>query len=225
MRKTGSAYPLTIIIDDAGSGDLLHGVVVGAYRKETDQFTYGIIDVKHYQELFSKKTYLKQASLIISNLLNKLEIKNNEKIQVCQGSIFDKAADELKEKYGEDQISRVRVTGEAQRLVETSYLDEIRNLGYEPIEERESKRAKSFFHMMRWIKTNPERLKFAKSGWPRLKRYKLFNQSKRSDLIKTKCNKCGKSCKVPFIPDKKRTVLCLDCLKNRKSRRKTRYQE
>lgn len=210
---------MTIIIDDAGSGDLLHGVVVGAYRKETDQFTYGIIDVKHYQGLFLKKTYLKQASLIIFNLLNKLEIKNNEEIQICQGSIFDKAADDLKEKYGEELIIRVRVTGETQRLVEISYLDEIRNLGYEPLEERETKRAKSFFHMMRWIKTNPERLKYAKSGWPRLKRYKLFNQSKRADLIKAKCNKCGKSCKVPFKPDKKRAVFCLDCLKNRKFRR------
>jgi hypothetical protein len=41
---------LTIIVDDAGSGDLLFGVVLGAYREETDQFTYEILDVKYYQE-------------------------------------------------------------------------------------------------------------------------------------------------------------------------------
>jgi CxxC-x17-CxxC domain-containing protein len=217
---------LTIVIDDAGSGDLLHGVVIGAYREETDQFTYEIIDVKYYQELFPEKIYFGEASRVIFELLKKLDIKNNEEIRVCQGSIFDRASDDLKEKYGEKLISRVRVTGEAQRLVETSYLDEIRNLGYEPLEDREDKRAKSFFHMMRWLKTNPERLKFAKTGWPRLKRYKLFNQSKIVNLkTKTICSKCGKTCKVPFKPDKKRSVFCIDCLKKRKPRRKTQLKK
>lgn len=217
---------MTIIIDDAGSGDLLHGVIIGAYREETDQFTYEIIDVKYYQELFSEKIYFQEASRVIFKLLKKLDIKNKEQIQVCQGSIFDKASFDLKEKYGEELISRVRVTGEAQRLVETSYLDEIRNLGYEPLEDREDKRAKSFFHMMRWIKSKPERLKFAKTGWPRLKRYKLFNQSEKvNSKTKTVCSKCGKSCKVPFKPDRKRSVFCFDCLKKIKPRRKTRLKK
>jgi len=71
----------------------------------------------------------------------------------------------------------VKVTGEPQRLTETAYLDEIRNLGYEPIEEREDKRAKSFFHMLRWLQKNPDRLRYAKTGWPRLARYRLFRYS------------------------------------------------
>lgn len=169
---------MTIVIDDAGSGDLLFGVVIGAYRAETGQFTYDVIDVSFYQELFCEKKYLQEASRIVARLLKKLKIKNKEEIQVCQGSIFDKAATALGKKYGEDSINRIRVIGEPQRLVETSYLDELRNLGYEPLDDRELKRAKSFFHMMRWIKANPERLQFAKTGWPRLKRYKLFRNSK-----------------------------------------------
>jgi CxxC-x17-CxxC domain-containing protein len=214
---------LTIIVDDAGSGDLLFGVIVGAYREDSDRFTYEIIDVKYYQELFCEKKYLQEASRIIFNLIKKLKIKPKEEIQICQGSIFDKASEDLKEKYGEELIKRVRVIGELQRLVETSYLDEIRNLGYEPLEDRESKRAKSFFHMMRWIKSNPNRLKFAKTGWPRLKRYKLFNQPKNKNLTTNAvCNKCGKSCKVPFIPDGNRAVFCYNCLRKSKNQRKTR---
>ncbi|MBY9021835.1 MAG: hypothetical protein KGD67_12325, partial [Candidatus Lokiarchaeota archaeon] len=80
---------MTLIVDDAGSGDLLFGVVIGAYREETDQFTYDVIDVSYYQELFCDKKYLKEASRVVQKLIKKLKIKPREKIQVCQGCIFD----------------------------------------------------------------------------------------------------------------------------------------
>ncbi len=108
------------------------------------------------------------------HLLDKLQIQNEEPIQVCRGYIFDEAADELAKKYGEKQVTRVAVTGEPQRLTEIAYLDELRNLGYEPVKERDEKKAKSFFHMMNWLRKNPEKLVYAKNGWPRLKRYALF---------------------------------------------------
>jgi CxxC-x17-CxxC domain-containing protein len=210
---------LTIVVDDAGSGDLLFGVVIGAYREETDQFTYDVIDVSFYQDLFSEKKYFQEASQIVFKLLKKLKIKPKEEVQICQGSIFDKAVVDLEERYGIDFINKIRVTGETQRLVEASYLDEIRNLGYEPLEDRESKRAKSFFHMMRWIKANPIRLKLAKTGWPRLKRYKLFKGIKKNkSRSKAICSKCRKSCEVPFKPDGNRAVFCYDCLIKMKTR-------
>jgi hypothetical protein len=106
--------------------------------------------------------------------LGKLELKRDERIQICRGYIFDEAANGLREIYGDNQIDRITVTGEPQRLTETAYLDEIRNLGYEPVKERDEKKAKSFFHMMNWLKKNPEKLIYAKTGWPRLQRYNLF---------------------------------------------------
>ncbi len=60
-------------------------------------------------------------------------LKADEAVHICQGCIFDVAAEELRKVYGEDRVKRVRVVGEAQRLVEIAYLDEIRNLGYEPL--------------------------------------------------------------------------------------------
>jgi len=166
---------LTIIVDDAGIGDLLFGVVIGDFRCETQEFRYDIVDVGYFRHpRFRSKDYLKQTSRIVFQLLDKLELKRDEKIQICKGYIFDEAVNSLKERYGDSRIDRITVTGEPQRLTETSYLDEIRNLGYEPVKDRDEKKAKSFFHMMNWLKKNPEKLIYAKTGWPRLQRYNLF---------------------------------------------------
>ena len=166
---------MTIIIDDAGSGDLLYGVVIGAYRDTNNEFRYEIIDVKYFKDkLFSAKAYLKQASKIVCKILKEMKPSQDEQIHICRGYIFDDVIERLNKKYGEDRIQRIKVVGEAQNLTETAYLDELRNLGYEPLEERENKMAKSFFHMMNWLKKNPDMIKYAKTGWPRLKRYRFF---------------------------------------------------
>jgi len=210
---------LTIIVDDAGSGDLLFGVVIGAYREETGEFKYDLVDVRFYQHLFCEKAYLQECSRVTSQLVATLKVKPDEEIHVCQGCIFDVAVVELQKVYGEERVSRVKVTGEAQRLVEIAYLDEIRNLGYEPLAEREAKRAKSFFHMMRWLKANPAMLRYAKTGWPRLKRYRLFRQFHQEERYSAVCSDCGSPCEVPFKPDADRPVYCQACWKKRKPRR------
>jgi hypothetical protein len=174
-QQDGDGTKLTIVVDDAGIGDLLFGVVIGALRCETQQFRYDVLDVKYFRHpRFRSKEYLKQASEIVFQLLGKLELGKDELIQVCRGYIFDEAVDNLKETYGDERIERIAVTGEPQRLTEIAYLDEIRNLGYEPVKERDEKKAKSFFHMMNWLRKNPEKMVYAKTGWPRLQRYTLF---------------------------------------------------
>jgi hypothetical protein len=156
-------------------GDLLFGVVIGAFRCETQEFRYDVLDVKYFRPpRFQSKQYLEQASTVVFQLLAKLGLKKDEPIQICRGYIFDEAANGLRELFGDNQISRIKVTGEPQRLTEIAYLDEIRNLGYEPVKERDEKKAKSFFHMMNWLQRNPEKLVYAKTGWPRLQRYNLF---------------------------------------------------
>ena len=171
---------MTIIIDDAGTGDLLYGVVIGAFRDSSKEFRYEVIEVKHFRtEPFSRKSYLTQASKIVSRLLSVLKPEPDEEIHICRGYIFDDVIQKLKQKYGVERIHRVKVTGDAQVLTEVAYLDELRNLGYEPLEERDNRRAKSFFHMMAWLKKNPGMLRYAKTGWPRLQRYKLFRQKNK----------------------------------------------
>ena len=218
---------MTVIVDDAGSGDLLFGIVIGAYRPETAEFKYDVIHVRFFQpDQYCAKGYLTEASRITSELLCALKAKPDEEVQLCQGYIFDEAAKGLKEKLGEEMgeklVQRIRVVGEAQRLTEIAYLDEVRNLGYEPLAEREEKRAKSFFHMMRWLKSNPQMLQYAKTGWPRLKRYRLFKPADGSDndtneeLYEAKCSECGNECEVPFKPDPHRPVYSRACWAKRR---------
>ncbi len=213
---------MTLIVDDAGSGDLLFGVVVGAYHEETGEFKYDLIDVRFYQDNFREKEYLQESSRVVSKLVSHFNLKPEEEIHICQGCIFDVAAEELQKIYGEDRVKRIRVIGETQRLVEIAYLDEIRNLGYEPMPEREEKRGKSFFHMMRWLKDNPEMLRYAKTGWPRLKNYHIFKQFHAPPTYNAVCSECGSQCEVPFQPKVDKPVYCQRCWSNHRSARRPR---
>jgi len=173
---------LTIIVDDAGSGDLLFGVVIGVYREETSEFKYDLIDVRFYQELFCEKTYLQEASRVTSQLVAALKVKPDEEIHVCQGCIFDVAVADLQKVYGEERVSRVKVTGEAQRLVEIAYLDEIRNLGYEPLAEREAKR-RIFLDLLRYAMVREANFyKFQDTTELLLSRKMLYDKINKSKL-------------------------------------------
>jgi hypothetical protein len=163
---------MTVQVDDAGVGDLLHGVVVGVHRKETGEFHYDMIPVSFFQiPSFGMKTYQNKATELALNLLDQMNLGENEEIEICSSFLFDETRPHLAEKFGKTRVKTAVITGDAQNNVETAYLDEIRNLGYEPIPERDDKRARSFFHMLNWVKKDPDRLRYAKTGWPRLRRY------------------------------------------------------
>jgi len=172
---------MTLQIDDAGGGDLLDGVVVGVYRSATGEFTYEMIDVEFFQQpKFRRKAYLEETSKIVIKIVDKMKLGENEPILICSSYLFEKALRDLREKYGNERVTVTKITGDAQRFVETAYLDEVRNLGYEPLSEREERRARSFFHMLRWLKKDPRRFKHAKTGWPRLKRYMKPSETERA---------------------------------------------
>ncbi len=167
---------MTILIDDAGTGDLLWGVVIGAYQPETDTFLYDIIDVSHFKEgAFQEKKHFEEAASIALSLVERLDLKPYEKIKVCQGDILNIAAEKLRERYGEAVVERVHVEGRAQQLIEGAYTDELRNLGYEPMPDRTERWGKSFWHMYDWVKKDPqERVKWVKTGFPNLRKFKIF---------------------------------------------------
>ena len=216
---------MTLIVDDAGSGDLLFGVVVGAYHPETGEFKYDLVDVRFYQDIFREKEYLQESNRVVLKLVSRFNLQPDEEIHICQGCIFDVAAEELQKVYGENRVKRVKVEGELQRLVEIAYLDEVRNLGYEPLPEREQKRGKSFFHMMRWLKDKPEMLKYAKTGWPRLKNYQMFKKFHTPPNFKAVCSECGTECAVPFQPKAEKPVYCKKCWMNHKPSKPNKHKK
>jgi hypothetical protein len=167
---------LTILIDDAGTGDILFGVVIGAYRPETDHFVYDIIDVKYFQEpVYDKKRHLNEARRISLRLVDRLGLGEAEKILICTGDILNEAAEALIERYGDERVERGKIEDRAQELVEQAFLDELSNIGYEAREDRTEHWAKNFWHMYNWVKKDPEhRLQWTKSAYPNLKKYPLF---------------------------------------------------
>jgi len=166
---------LTILIDDAGSGDLLFGTVIGAYRPEDDHFIYDLINVKHFQmPLYRDKTHLSEARRISLELVERLKLREKEKIIICTADILNVAAEALLERYGEEVVERGKIEGRGQELVELAYINELKNIGYETIEERTEKWGKNFWDMYNWLKEDKRRLKFAKSAFPNLKKYPLF---------------------------------------------------
>ena len=131
-----------------------------------------MIPVSYFQSPdFRRKLYLKKATELTLRLLQEMKLGPDEEIEICSSFVFDETRPRLAELFGKERVKMSVITGRAQDNVETAYLDEIRNLGYDPIEDRDEKRARSFFHMLRWVKNDPRRLRLAKTGWPRLKRY------------------------------------------------------
>lgn len=166
---------MTILIDDAGSGDLLFGTVIGAYRVEDDHFIYDLIATKHFQmPLYKDKTHLDEAKRIALELVERLGLCEDEKIIICTGDILNVASEALTEKYGEEVIERGKIEGRGQELVELAYTNELKNIGYTPIEERTEKWGKNFWDMYNWLKADKRRMRFAKSAFPNLKKYPLF---------------------------------------------------
>lgn len=166
---------MTILIDDAGSGDLLFGTVIGAYRPEDDLFIYDLINVKHFQmPLYKEKTHLVEAKRIALKLVERLKLREKEKIIICTGDILNVATEALLEEYGDEVVERGKIEGRGQELVELAYINELKNIGYETIEERTEKWGKNFWDMYNWLKADRRRLRFAKSAFPNLKKYPLF---------------------------------------------------
>lgn len=79
-----------IQIDDAGSGSLVGGTLIGAIRVETKEYYGDLIPIKLYNEkYFKKKLYLEYTNRIIKDAINQLKIGKNEQINICQGYMFD----------------------------------------------------------------------------------------------------------------------------------------
>ncbi|MCW4049291.1 MAG: hypothetical protein NWE89_06085 [Candidatus Bathyarchaeota archaeon] len=169
---------MTIFIDDAGTGDILFGVVIGAYRPETDHFVYDVIDVRYFQEpVYGKKRHLNEARRIALRLVERLGLGEDEKIFICTGDILNEAAESLLEQYGEEKVVLGKIEGRGQHLVELAFTNELLNIGYEAMENRTEKWGKNFWHMYNWIKKKPKkRLKWSKSAFPNLKKYPLFQK-------------------------------------------------
>jgi len=158
---------MTIMVDDAGWGDLLGGVVVACFREETEQFTYRMIGIKFFKDpTFDEKLYLNETSRLVQEMLQELKVDRSEPVKLCTGYVLSRTYLDLRRAGYNVTIGKI--TGPLQELGEQAFLNELRKIGYEPLPNREADgrmRAKSFYHMLNWARADPKRMEFAKTGW------------------------------------------------------------
>ncbi|MHA1682690.1 MAG: hypothetical protein ACTSUE_17255 [Promethearchaeota archaeon] len=161
---------MTIECDDAGTGDPLLGAVIGFYRRETDELHFEWIPLEAYQEgTYRKNLPQEEAAKAVMRGLLALNIKEDEVVMLCQGSIFDEARVSLdKAKIKHEPL---KVEGKLQEAVEDEYIHAVEALGIRSKflkvsdDNKDKGYRKRYFVLLNWAKQKPqEREKFVKNG-------------------------------------------------------------
>lgn len=165
---------MTIQLDDAGWGCLLGGVIIGAYRLETQEFACQEIPARFFQPpLFGQRAYLDKTVEVASRLLtDELSVSPGEEIQVCSGYVFSNVGPWLTQ--AGLPWRKVKVEGPLQVWVETALQQSLAALGLEvSYEVLTKKQGLLFWLCLQWLKGGnvnatravPERERQAKTGW------------------------------------------------------------
>ena len=183
-------------IDDSGSGSLIGGTCIGAMRTETGDFVYDFIPIEYYcSDLFLSKRYLAKSSQIVFSLLKKLYLQPGEKVEICQGYMFDHAREKLKEK-GISYCS-AKIGEPLQSIIEETFQNYALGLGVPIQYVKYTKYPLHFHRILRWVYADYEkRAVLCKTGWKSWKKYGNLNIRTRDDILYSGnyiCLKCGKS--------------------------------
>ncbi len=184
-----------ILLDDAGSGSLIGGTIIGAMRAETNEYFFDIIPLKYYSpELFKKKIYLDQVVEITKNLFENLNVSKEEKVLICRGYMFDNLRYWLKD--NNFMYQNVKIDEPLQSQVERSFEEYTIDLGFPRRFIKYTKYPFHFHRILRWVYADYDnRVNLCKTGWKSWEKYgnldvKIsYTTIKQSKYICLKCNK------------------------------------
>jgi len=156
-----------ILIDDAGWGDLILGVIIGALQLPNRKYMRRRIPVSSFQTPnFENKQYLDDAVKIAEEIVDVMKPDQDTCFKVCSGYVLSSIRNYLKE-HG-FKVLKVEIKGELQDMVERSYKRWCIEVGV-PAEKLEDRRR--FWTLLEWISEKPElREKLVKTGWKSWKR-------------------------------------------------------
>lgn len=189
-----------IQIDDAGSGSLVGGTVIGIIRTETLDFYYDIIPVELFKTpYFEEKKYKDYCIKIIEDGLKDLKVSKDEDIEICQGYIFDKARNYLKEKGY--KVLSVKISEPLQSIIEETFIDYAIGLGI-PLDYLQYTKYPFHFHrLLKWVLADfKKRSEICKTGWSSYKKYSSIKTEHYTDYLYNsnfRCLKCGDIIKTP----------------------------
>ncbi|MFQ6065052.1 MAG: hypothetical protein ACE5L6_06220 [Candidatus Bathyarchaeia archaeon] len=153
---------MVILIDDAGWGDLILGVVIGALKLPDCRYMERRIPVSSFQPPnFEKKKYLDDTVRIADEIVEVMQPDMETSFKVCSGYVLSSVRRHLRERGF--KVEEVEVTGELQEKVERGYIRWCTEMGV-PAERLEDERR--FWTFLEWVAEEPKiREKLVKTGW------------------------------------------------------------
>lgn len=189
-----------IQIDDAGSGSLIGGTLIGIVRVETLEYVCRAIPVKYFKTpYFEQKKYGDSCIEIIAEALRELGVPKSEPIEICQGYIFDKAREYLREENY--NFISTRIAEPLQSMIEESFMDYVIGLGV-PLDYLQFTRYPFHFHrLLKWVFADfKNREKLCKTAWKSWHKYKDIETLHYYDHLmggNYRCLKCGSEINTP----------------------------
>ena len=159
-----------ILIDDAGWGDLLLGVVIGA-RSRTRRSHLKLSRQKYMERRiptssfqppnFEKKRYLNDAIQIAEEIVEVMRPDAKTRFKVCSGYVLTSIRRYLRDRGF--KVEEVEITGELQEMVENAYLEWCVEVGVQPDRLKGERR---FWTLLEWVAEKPQsRENLVKTGW------------------------------------------------------------
>jgi hypothetical protein len=169
----------TIIIDDAGFGCPVGGMIIAGYRPHTKAFEWALVSVGDFQSpAFERHGYRLGSLQAAQGVLRKLNAdKGRDVIHICQGEPH-KATHDWLARDGWDWQA-VKVQGDLQGLIEQQLKDYLASLGFVYRGSTEQY-GLLFWSAIQWLKDgninqrgmNEEKILQAKSGWESFQYYR-----------------------------------------------------
>lgn len=157
-------FEKVILIDGAGWGDLILGVVVGALNLNLPDSKYmqRRIPISSFQSPnFENKKYLDDAVNIADKFVQVMQPDVETTFKVCSRYFLSSICEYLRERGF--RVEEVGVTGELKEKVERGYIRWCKEIGA-PVERLEDKRR--FWTFLEWVAESPRfREKLVKTGW------------------------------------------------------------
>ena len=151
-----------ILIDDAGWGDLILGVVIGALKPPDPRYMERRISVSSFQPPnFENQQYLDDAVKIADEIVEVMRPDMETRFKVCLGYVLSSIRRHLRDRGF--NVEEVQITGHLQELVERSYVEWCKEVRV-PTERLGDKRR--FWTLLEWVAEKPKiREKLVKTGW------------------------------------------------------------
>ncbi|MDH5450142.1 MAG: hypothetical protein OEX77_04440 [Candidatus Bathyarchaeota archaeon] len=176
-------YRKKILIDDAGWGDIILGVVIGALKLPERRYMERRIPVSSFQSPnFEQKQYLEEAVKIAEEFVEVMHPDKATYFEVCSGFVLSRMQTYLKNQGF--HVDKAKITGELQEKVEKGFIDWCVEVGV-PREKLEIENRRRFYTLLEWVAEKIEiRENLVKTGWEswqekwRKEAYKIYLQKK-----------------------------------------------